>query len=407
MRCLTTPKSPGGECYFVVSAAIDHAMYAKRLDSLPPYLFARIDLLKADKERSGVDVIDFGVGDPDLPTPPHIVESLCDAARDPATHHYPSYIGMPAYRSAVAAWYADRFGVDLNTETEVLALIGSKEGIAHIPEAFVNPGDYVLVPDPGYPVYKTSTLFAEGKVFEMPLTEEHGFLPSFDAIPAEVRNRAKLMFLGYPNNPTAAVAPRSFFGEAVDFAREHDIVVVHDNAYSEIAFDGFKPPSFLEVDGAMDVGVEMHSLSKTYNMTGWRIGMACGNADIIAGLGRVKTNVDSGAFNAIQKAAIAALSGPQDCVAEACRIYEQRRDVLVSGLRSLGFDVQAPKATFYVWMPVSDSMAFASKLLDEAGIVVTPGVGFGCSGEGYVRFAITRSVARIEEAIERMRGLDL
>ncbi|NYT06430.1 MAG: LL-diaminopimelate aminotransferase [Methanomicrobiales archaeon] len=382
-------------------------MYARRLDHLPPYLFARIDEMKAQKRRQGVDVIDFGVGDPDLPTPAHIVESLCAAARDPATHHYPDYTGMYAYREAVASWYRGRFSVDLDPATEVLALIGSKEGIAHIPEAFVNPGDYVLATDPGYPVYKTSTLFAEGKVHVLPLTGGNDFIPDLDAIPREVCERAKLMFFGYPNNPTAAVAPRSFFAEVVDFAREHDIVVVHDNAYSEITFDGYRAPSFLETDGAADVGIEMHSLSKTYNMTGWRLGMAAGNAGVIAGLGRVKTNVDSGAFDAIQRAGITALTGPQQCVADACRVYEERRNVLVRGLSELGFDVPLPKATFYVWMPVSDSMAFAAKMLDEAGIVVTPGVGFGPSGEGYVRFAITRSVERIEEALERMRGLAL
>ncbi len=380
-------------------------MYARRLDHLPPYLFARIDELKAEKQRQGVDVIDLGVGDPDLPTPAHIVESLCEAARDPATHHYPSYTGMLSYRQAVAGWYASRFGVSLDPVSEVLALIGSKEGIAHIPEAFVNPGDYVLATDPGYPVYKTSTLFAEGRVHEMPLREEHDFLPVLDEIPADVLERAKLMFLGYPNNPTGAVAPRSFFEEVVGFAREHDIVVVHDNAYSEIAFDGYRPLSFLEADGATEVGIEMHSLSKTYNMTGWRIGMACGNRDVIAGLGRVKTNVDSGAFDAIQRAAITALSGPQECVGDACRVYQERRDALVAGLRGLGFEVTPPRATFYVWLKVDDSMAFATKMLNEAGIVVTPGVGFGTNGEGYVRFAITRSVERIEEAIERMRGL--
>jgi LL-diaminopimelate aminotransferase len=380
-------------------------MYARRLDHLPPYLFARIDELKAEQQRRGVDVIDFGVGDPDLPTPAHIVESLCEAARDQATHHYPNYAGMLAYRQAVADWYASRFGVSLDPVSEVLALIGSKEGIAHIPEAFVNPGDYVLATDPGYPVYKTSTLFAEGKVHELPLREEHDFLPVFDDIPTAVLERAKLMFLGYPNNPTGAVAPRSFFEEVVEFAREHDIVVVHDNAYSEIAFDGYRPLSFLEVDGAREVGIEMHSLSKTYNMTGWRIGMACGNAEVIAGLGRIKTNVDSGAFDAIQRAAITALSGPQECVEEACRIYQERRDVLVAGLRDLGFEVPSPKATFYVWLKVDDSMAFATKMLNEVGIVVTPGVGFGPNGDGFVRFAITRSVARIAKAIERMRGL--
>jgi LL-diaminopimelate aminotransferase len=285
--------------------------------------------------------------------------------------------------------------------------MGSKDGIAHIAEAFVNPGDYVLAPSPGYPVYRTGTLFAEGRVHDMPLTRTNNFIPVLSEIPKNVAKAAKILYINYPNNPTAAIAPDGFYKEVVDFAQENDIIVVSDNAYSEIAFDGYRAPSFLETRGAMEVGIEMHSLSKTYNMTGWRIGMAVGNADVIAGLGRVKTNVDSGVFDAVQHAAIAALSGPQDCVADACTIYQERRDVLVNGLRSLGFDVPLPRATFYVWVPVQDCMAFAGRLLTEAGIVATPGIGFGASGDGYVRFAITRPVARINEAIARMRGMNL
>ncbi len=382
-------------------------MYADRMSSLPPYLFARIDEMKAEQRKKGADLIDLGVGDPDLATPPHIVDALCTAARDPKNHHYPDYAGMPAYREAVAGWYRKRFGVTLDPKKETLALMGSKDGIAHIAEAFVNPGDFVLAPSPGYPVYRTGTLFAEGKVHEMPLLRENTFVPVLADIPKKVAKKAKILYINYPNNPTAAVAPDGFYKEVVDFAQENDIVVVSDNAYSEIAYDGYRAPSFLETKGAMEVGIEMHSLSKTYNMTGWRIGMAVGNAEVIAGLGRVKTNVDSGVFDAVQHAAITALSGPQDCVKEACRIYQERRDVLVKGLRGLGFDVPLPKATFYVWVPVQDCMAFAGRLLTEAGIVATPGVGFGSSGEGYVRFAITRPVARIEEAIGRMRGMQL
>lgn len=382
-------------------------MYAERMGQLPPYLFARIDEMKAAKIRSGMDIIDLGVGDPDLPTPDHIVDALCEAARDPKNHHYPSYIGMEQYRTAVASWYRARFSVSLDAGKEVIALMGSKDGIAHIPEAFINPGDYVLVPSPGYPVYRTSTLFAEGQVFEMPLRQKNQFIPDLSAIPDRVVKAARLMFLNYPNNPTSAVTLPGFFEEAVDFARDHDLIIVHDNAYSEIAFDGYKAPSFLECDGAMEVAIEMHSLSKTYNMTGWRIGMACGNRDIIAGLSRVKTNVDSGVFDAVQKAAVTALSGPQDAVHAACRVYQERRDVLVRGLCDLGFAVDAPKATFYVWMAVDDCMAFATRLLDEAGIVVTPGIGFGSGGDGYVRFALTRSAGRIREAVERIGGLDL
>jgi LL-diaminopimelate aminotransferase len=380
-------------------------MYATRMSNLPPYLFARIDEMKAEQQKKGTDIIDLGVGDPDLPTPPHIVSSLCEAAKNPDNHHYPSYAGMPEYRSAVAGWYRQRFGVSLDAGKEVIALMGSKDGIAHIAEAFVDPGDYVLVPSPGYPVYRTGTLFAEGRVHELPLTRENNFVPVLEQVPKKVAKAAKLMFINYPNNPTAAVAPAGFYREVVDFASEHNIVVVSDNAYSEIAYDGYRAPSFLETRGAMEVGVEMHSLSKTYNMTGWRIGMAVGNEEILAGLGRVKTNVDSGVFNAVQRAAITALSGPQECVKTACAVYQERRDVLVAGLRSLGFDVSAPKATFYVWLPVPDCMAFVAKLLREAGIVATPGVGFGLSGEGYVRFALTRPVDRINEAIDRMRGL--
>ncbi|HJJ35048.1 MULTISPECIES: LL-diaminopimelate aminotransferase [Methanocorpusculum] len=378
-------------------------MYAKRLDNLPPYLFAQIDALKAQKRAEGIDLIDLGVGDPDLPTPKHIVDALCEAARDPSTHHYPDYLGMLAYRQAVASWYDQRFGVKLDPKKEVLALIGSKEGIAHIPEAFVNPGDYVLVSDPGYPVYKTSTLFAEGKSHPMPLLEENGFLPDYAAIPKDVLKNAKLMFIGYPNNPTGAAASIDFFEETVEFAKDNDIIVVHDNAYSEISFDGYKSPSFLQAKGAMDVGLETHSLSKTYNMTGWRIGMCVGNAGLIEAFGRVKTNIDSGVFDAVQRAAITALTGPQDCVAQACAVYQERRDALVTGLRSLGFDVTSPKASFYVWMKVPDSVEFVAKMINEAGIVITPGTGFGASGAGYVRFAMTRPVDRINEAVRRMK----
>jgi len=380
-------------------------MFAKRIDNLPPYLFARIDEMKAKKRGEGVDVIDLGVGDPDLPTPPHIVQALIDAAQDPDNHHYPSYLGMQAFREAVAGWYKHRFSVDLDPSSEIISLMGSKDGVAHIPEALVNPGDYVLVPSPGYPVYSTGALFSEGKVHEMPLLHENKFLPDLDAIPKDIAKKSKLMWINYPNNPTSAIAPPKFFEEVVQFARENEIVVVSDNAYSEVSFDGYKAPSFLETDGASEVGIEMHSLSKTYNMTGWRIGMAVGNKEIIRGLGVVKTNIDSGTFNPVQHAAIAALSGPQDCVADACSIYQERRDVLVSGLQKLGFDIQAPKATFYVWLKVEDSMATAAKMLNEAGIVVTPGIGFGRSGEGYVRFAITRSVDRIREAIDRMESV--
>ncbi len=383
---------------------------AERLKRLPPYLFAEIDAKKREARARGADLIDMGIGDPDLPTPPHIVEALKRAAENPEHHRYPSYEGMPEFRAAVAAWYLQRFGVTLDPETEVLALIGSKEGTAHMPLAFVNPGDVVLVPDPGYPVYAVGTLFAGGEVHFMPLRRANGFLPDLDAVPADIARRAKLMYLNYPNNPTAAVADREFFERVVAFARTHGIMVCHDAMYSELRFDGYRPPSFLEIPGAKEVGVEFHSLSKTYSMTGWRIGFCSGNAAAVAGLGKVKTNVDSGVFGAVQEAGIAALSGSQDIPELYRRTYQERRDVVVAGLKALGWEVDVPKATFFVWAPVPrglDSRTFAARLLEEAGCVVTPGVGFGPSGEGFYRIALTIDAKRLREAMERLKGLKL
>lgn len=383
-------------------------MYAKRITSLPPYLFAAIDRAKDDAIKNGVDVIDLGVGDPDLPTPSHIIDALCTSVRNPERHRYPSYIGMLSFREAASDWCEKTFGISPDPHDEVLALIGSKEGLAHIPLAFLNPGDIALVPDPAYPVYKIGTLFAGGVPYAMPLSAENGFLPDPDAIPDDVADDARLMFLNYPNNPTAAVADHSFFDEVVDFASDHDIIVVHDNPYSEITFDGYRAPSFLSSPGAMEIGIEMHSLSKTYNMTGWRIGFAVGNADIISGLGDVKTNIDSGVFEAVQEAGITALTGPQDCVHDMRRIYAERRDLLLSGLHALGIDAAAPEATFYVWAPVPDgytSMSFSTMLLEKIGIVATPGVGFGEYGEGYVRFSLTSPLNRIGEAVDRMHDM--
>jgi len=382
--------------------------YADRINSLPPYLFAAIDKAKAEIIKKGVDVINLGIGDPDMPTPPHIVEAMKKSLDNPARHRYPSYEGMPSFRNAAAQWYKKVMNVTLNPEDEVLTLIGSKEGIAHIPLAFLNPGDVSLVPDPGYPVYNIGSILASAKPFKMPLLAENEFLPDLDAIPKDIAKKAKLMFLNYPNNPTSATASLKFFEEVVDYATENDIIVVHDDAYSEMTFDGYKAPSFLNVSGAKDVGIEMHSLSKTYNMTGWRLGFAVGNRDILAGLGKVKTNVDSGAFESVQEAGIAALTGPQDCVRDMNKIYRQRRDALLAGLRELGLDVKPPKATFYVWAHVNGKASdFSTMLLEKAGIVATPGNGFGEYGEGYVRFALTQSVERINEAVERMRKLDI
>ena len=383
---------------------------ADRLKRLPPYLFAEIDRKKREVRARGVDVIDLGIGDPDLPTPPHVIQALQRAAEDPENHRYPSYEGMLAFRQAVADWYAKRFNVRLDPEQEVLTLIGSKEGTAHMPLAFVNPGDVVLVPDPGYPVYAAGTWFAGGETHFMPLRRENGFLPDLDAIPPEAARRAKLMYLNYPNNPTAAVAGREFFAEVVKFARSHRVLVCHDLMYSELKFDGFEPPSFLEIEGAREVGVEFHSLSKTYSMTGWRLGFCVGNGAALAGLGKVKTNVDSGVFQAVQCAGIAALTGPQELPEQYRRTYQRRRDVVVQGLKALGWDVDIPKGTFFVWAPVPgglDSRRFATRLLDEVGVVVTPGIGFGPSGEGFYRIALTVAEARLAEAMERLKGLRL
>ncbi|MCX9011356.1 MAG: LL-diaminopimelate aminotransferase [Candidatus Methanoperedens sp.] len=383
-------------------------MYADRINSLPPYLFAAIDKAKQEVIKKGIDVINLSIGDPDMPTPPHIVEAMKRSVCNPQRHRYPSYEGMLSFRTAAADWIKKTMNVDLNPEDEVLTLIGSKEGIAHIPLAFLNPGDISLVPDPAYPVYNIGTILADGKPYKMPLLAENDFLPDLDAIPASIAKKAKLMFINYPNNPTSATASLKFFGEVVDFAAENDILVVHDNAYSEMTYDGYKAPSFLSVSGAKDISIEMHSLSKTYNMTGWRIGFAIGNRDIIAGLGKVKTNVDSGAFECVQEAGIAALTGTQDCVRGMNEIYKERRDALIAGLKELGLEVKPPKATFYVWVRVAgSSFDFTKVLLEKAGIVATPGVGFGEYGEGYIRFALTQSVERINEAVERMHKLDI
>ncbi len=383
---------------------------AKRLQALPPYLFAEMDRLKQEQVKKGVDIISLGIGDPDLPTPPHIIQALARAAADPANHQYPSYEGMPAFRKAAADWYRSRFGVTLDPATEVLSLIGSKEGIGHLPLAFVNPGDVVLVPDPAYPVYQAGALFAGGEAYPMPLTRDRSFLPDLDAIPTAVLKRAKILWLNYPNNPTGAVAPREFLARAVQFAERRRLILAHDAPYSELAYDGYRPESILSISGAKEVTVEFHSLSKTYNMTGWRVGFVVGNAEILKGLGRVKTNLDSGVFQAIQDAAIAALTGPQQCVVDNCRIYQERRDVLVGSLREMGFAVEAPKATFYLWVPVPKgftSRSFSLEILAKAGIVLTPGSGFGAAGEGYVRATFTVSVDRIREAVERIKKLGI
>jgi LL-diaminopimelate aminotransferase len=383
---------------------------ADRLQALPPYLFADLDRKKTALRAQGVDLIDLGVGDPDIPTPQRIVERLREAALDPRNHRYPSYEGLREFREAVSFWYERRFGVLLDPEHEVIALIGSKEGIAHVPLAFINPGTYSLVPSPGYPVYHAGTIFAGGRSFFMPLVEERGFLPDLSAIPPAVVDAATLLFINYPNNPTAAVADEAFFAEVVAFAQRYNLIVCHDAAYSEISFDNYIPSSFLAVAGAREVGMEFHSLSKTYNMTGWRLGFAVGNREIIAGLGKAKTNIDSGVFQAVQLAGIEALSGDQSDAKAMRAIYQRRRDCMVQGLRAVGLAVNAPKATFYLWIkvpPGHSSVSFASLLLEKAGVAITPGSGFGEAGEGYVRFALTVPEARLEEAVSRIQRLGL
>jgi len=379
---------------------------SKRLRVLPPYLFARLDQLKQIEIEKGRDVIPLGVGDPDQPTPENIVRAMHRAVDRSRNHQYPSYKGMPSFREAVAGWYQRRFGVGLDPESEVLSLIGSKEGIGHIPLAFVNPGEVVLVPDPGYPVYEIGTLLAGGEPYFMPLTRSNRFLPDLESIPDEVRRKARMIFLNYPNNPTSATADRAFFEEVVRFARENSLIVCHDAAYTEIYYDGKQPMSFLEVEGAREVGIEFHSLSKTYNMTGWRIGFAVGSADVIQGLGKIKTNLDSGIFQAIQEAGIEALSGDQSSVEKMRALYQERRDTLIAGCRDAGLVCTLPEATFYLWMEVPEgysSTSFTEFLLKEAGVAVTPGNGFGKAGEGYVRFALTVSRERLAEAARRIR----
>jgi LL-diaminopimelate aminotransferase len=383
---------------------------AERVATLPPYLFKEIDEKKRDLERQGADIIDLGVGDPDLPTPSKIIEAMRSAVRDPATHHYPAYSGSGDFKEAIAEWYRDRFSVILDPDTEVLSLIGAKEGIAHIHLAFLNPGDLALIPTPGYPVYNIGTLFADGVSYSLPLVRENGFLPELDSIPEETARKAKILWLNYPNNPTTGVANREFFEAVVAFAHNYEVMVCNDLTYSEIAFDGYRPPSLLEIEGAKEVAVEFHSLSKSFNMTGWRIGFAVGNKEAVTGLGTVKSNLDSGVFQAIQRAGVVALRESQDSIREIQKIYAIRRDIVVNGLRDAGFVLDAPKATFYLWVPIPQpytSTSLATKLLTEAGVVVTPGNGFGFPGEGYVRLALTQDESRLLEAAERIKQVGL
>jgi len=377
-----------------------------RLRDLPEYLFVEIDRAKREVQASGADVIDLGIVDPDNPTPEEIVRALQRAAANPANHQYATNYGMVEFRRKIAAWFWGRFGVELDPETEVLPLLGSKEGIGHIHLAFVNRGDVVLVPDPGYPVYHSGTVFAGGRPYQMPLLEENAFLPSLDDVPREVARRARMMFINYPNNPTATVASEDFLRKVVRFAEENDVIVCHDAAYSEMTYDGYAAPSFLSAEGAKEVGVEFHSLSKTFNMTGWRVAFAVGNAEVVAGLAKVKSNVDSGMFQALQEAGIAALSEDlSEFRAAQMATYQRRRNILCDGLNAMGWRTGKPKGGLCVWVRIPrglDSSGAALDLLQKAAVVVAPGVGFGKYGEGYIRFSLTRSEERISEAIERI-----
>ena len=376
-----------------------------RVENLPPYLFVEISRKIAERKARGEDVVSFGIGDPDIQTPPHIIERLCQEAHVPANHRYPESEGLIELRKTIANWYLRRFGVSLDPENEVAPLIGSKEGIAHIALCLLNPGDIALITDPGYPVYTIGTNLAGGMPYFLPISPKNNFLPDLDSIPINILEKTKVLWLNYPNNPTGAVTDLKFFNKAVEFAKKHDICICHDGPYSEVAFDGYTPVSFLQAEGAKDVGIEFHSLSKTYNMTGWRIGMAVGNAKVINALKIVKSNIDSGIPQAIQYAAIEALTGPQNCIKEHNDIYQRRRDLIVDTLNKMGLEAKPPKASLYIWAKVPNgytSVEFANDLLDKVGVVVTPGVGYGSNGEGYIRLSLTIADASLLKGLSRM-----
>ena len=382
---------------------------AKRLDNLPPYLFAEIDRKKAALLAQGHDVISLGIGDPDKPTFPHVIEEMIQAVKRPANHRYPSYEGSLAYRTACAQFLKTRFDVDVDPASEVLALIGSKEGIANLFPAFVDPGAYALIPGVGYPVYSGGGILNDSLSWWMPMTEENGFLADFAATPADVLAQAQIMIISYPNNPTSAIAPPEYFDAAIAFAKQHNLLLVHDNAYCDIAFDGYVPPSILERPGAMDCCIELFSTSKSYNMTGWRAAFAAGNADAIKTFGIVKSNIDSGIFTAVQEAAITALTGPQDKVAEMSALYQRRRDLVTTALDEMGLKYHPPQGTIFMWVRVPDgytSSEYATKVLEEAHVIVAPGNAYGPKdGEGYFRISLACDDDRIVEALDRMKKL--
>jgi len=379
---------------------------SKRLEAIPPYMFAELERRIADKKEAGIDVISLGIGDPDAPTFPHIVDAMETAVADPGSHQYPSNRGRASFRQAFSDFYGRRFDVEIDADSEVIPAIGAKECIYNLCFAFCDPGDVALASDPGYPVYTGGPLLAGAESVLMPLVPELGFVPDLDAIPGEALDRARLLFVNYPNNPTGAVVPEGFFGRVVELAREHEILVVHDNAYSETTYDGYVAPSFLATPGAKDVAVEVFSLSKGYNMTGWRCAAILGNADAVGAYWRLKTNVDSGLFEAVQLAGVAALTGSQTPVEEMNAVYARRRDLVVGALREIGVDVEPPKGTIYVWAPVPEghtSTSFCELVLEQAAVVISPGSMYGPSGEGFFRISLTTPDERLAEAVERMR----
>jgi LL-diaminopimelate aminotransferase len=378
---------------------------AQRLKSIPPYVFAEIDKKRQAAVARGVDVINLGIGDPDQPTPPHIVAAMQKAVADPANHHYPPFGGTKEFKTAAAEWLARRFRITIDPDSEITSLIGAKEGLHNTIMAFIDAGDVNLIPDPGYPVYRTSTILAGGDPYFMPLTPENDYLPDFKLIPAEVARKARLLLVNYPNNPTAGVADLEFFERAVAFAKKHNILLCHDLSYSEMTFDGYKAPSVFEVKGAKEVAIELHTLSKAFNMTGWRIGFAIGNSDAIKAIYQLKSNIDTDIFKAIQVAAVAAFEGPMDHIDYCNQLYVERRNIAVRRLKDLGWDVAPNKATFYMWLRVPPGMTsqeFSTMMLDRAGIVVPPGTAYGPCGEGFFRMSLCVPTERLQEAFDRM-----
>ena len=381
--------------------------FSDRLGKLAPYPFVEISRIIAEKRAAGADVVTFGIGDPDIPTPQPIIDKLLEASQDPPNHRYPETDGLPEVRRAIAHWYEQRFGVKLDPDKEVLPLIGAKEGIGHAAFCFLDPGDVALIPDPAYPVYGVGTMFAGAESHIMPLYEKNGWLPELDAIPGPVADAAKLMWLNYPNTPTSAVATHEDLVAAVAYCREKDIALLHDAAYSEVGYEGYRATSCMQVEGAKDVSLEFHSLSKTYNMTGWRFGMAVGNADMIKALFQIKANLDSGIPQAIQQMAIEALTGPQDCVDANVEIYQRRRDRVVKALTTLGLTVDVPRASLYIWARIPEgftSAELAARLLEETDIVVTPGSSYGKYGEGYIRLSLTTPDEQVEKGCQRLES---